>query len=120
MAMGRARTAHQARRATRLITAQQFVTRLAADSEARTDHRHRKITLETLRYEPKLLVHCTAFLPWHRQSPPLPNRKTVNDLSGPICQVSIRFRPPKAPSPQPSPPFGWRGRTEVAALLPLS
>src|SRR5271166_1953653 len=64
------------------IASQQPVAGVTADPIALTQRRHRQLPPQTFGDEGRLLVHYTGFLPWHRQSPPLPNKKT--------CQPSIR------------------------------
>src|SRR5580693_3103615 len=82
MPVRRSRTRRQPARTLCPIASQQPVAGIAADAIALTQRRHRQLPPQTFGDEGGLLVHYTGFLPWHRQSPPLPTEKT--------CQASIR------------------------------
>src|SRR6516165_175868 len=84
------------------IASRHPVAGIAANAIALTQRRHRQLPSQTFGDEGGLLVHYTGFLPWHRQSPPLPTEKT--------CQASIRsimsdIYPVQTSPARPLPPF---------------
>src|SRR5271167_2577981 len=92
------------------IASQQSVAGVAADAIALTQRRHRQLPPQTFGDEGRLFVHYTGFLPWHRQSLPLPSEKTcpasIRSIMSDIYPVQTGDPPPH---PDPLRPQGRRG-----------
>src|SRR5881394_3304051 len=91
--MRRPRARLQPCRALLTIPPQHRIAPLPADPELLAQRRHRLLALHTRQHEPHRLVQYTGLPEWHRQSPPLPSRKPVNDVPGLLRQRSIRSGP---------------------------
>src|SRR5262249_44395857 len=95
------------------VTTHQLVAPLPTDAKLLAQRRHALIALQKRRHKPNRLVQNTGLLEWHRQTPPLPTRKPVNDVSGLFCKRCIRFGPTRSLSRAPL--LTERGQTGTPA-----